>query len=100
MTRPDLPEHRPHGPRPGGAAVRRWATDVAIAVAVIAVQIGGTNAAAFHYPGHARAGILAYVLLALGGASHNISVINVQANTAASDGPSARTRPHGASDHQ
>src|SRR5216683_2112157 len=82
MTRPDLPEHRPHGPRPGGAAVRRWATDVAIAVAVIAVQIGGTNAAAFHYPGHARAGILAYVLLALGGASHNISVINVQANTA------------------
>jgi len=69
MTRPDLPERRPRGPWPRGAAVRRWATDVAIAVAVIAVQIGGTHAAAFHHPGHARAGILAYVLLAVGGAA-------------------------------
>jgi signal transduction histidine kinase len=69
MTRPDLPEHRPYGPRPRGAAVRRWATDVAIAVAAITVQIGGTYGAAFHHPGHARAGILAYVLLAVGGAS-------------------------------
>src|SRR5260370_17257101 len=69
MTRPDLPEHRPRGPWPRGAAVRRWATDVAIAVAVIAVQIERTYAAAFHHPGHARAGILASVLLALAAAA-------------------------------
>jgi signal transduction histidine kinase len=71
MTRPDLPEHWPRGPgaRPRGAAVRRWATDASIAVAVIALQIGGTYGAAMHHPGQARARILGYALLTVGGAS-------------------------------
>jgi signal transduction histidine kinase len=70
MTKPDLPADVPHRPGllPRGAASRRWVTDAAIAVAVIAIQVGGTYASAGHH-GQATAGIATYVLLAIGGAS-------------------------------
>jgi signal transduction histidine kinase len=70
MTKPDLPADVPHRPGllPRGAAARRWVTDAAIAVAVIAIQVGGTYASAGHH-GQATAGIATYVLLAIGGAS-------------------------------
>ena len=71
MTEPDLPADLPHQPGllPRGAAARRWATDTAIAVAVIAIRSAG--------PSRPRAGTMArpppgsrtYVLLAIGGAS-------------------------------
>ena len=71
MTEPDLPAHRPH--RPGlclrRPAARRWAADAAIAGAVIAIQVGGTYASAGRHPGQPTAGIAAYLLLAVGGAS-------------------------------
>ena len=57
------------GLRPRGAAARRWAADTAIAVAVTAIQVGGTYAFAARHPGHPSAGIATYLLLAVGGAS-------------------------------
>jgi len=71
MTRPQEPERGPHGPgaRPRADAARRWAVDVTIAVAVTAIQIGGTYAGQRWHPGHGSADPLAYVLLAIGGAS-------------------------------
>ena len=71
MTRPDLFPNllRRAGLRPRGAAARRWAADAAIAVAVIAIEVGATYASAGRHPGHPTAGIAAYVLLAVGGAS-------------------------------
>ena len=71
MTKPDRPADVPH--QPGlplrSAAARRWATDAAIAVAVIAIQVGGTFASAGWHHGQATAGVATYVLLAIGGAS-------------------------------
>jgi signal transduction histidine kinase len=71
MTEPDLPVNRPHQPGlpPRGAAARRWATDGAIAVVVIAIEAGGTLASAGWHHGHATAGAATYLLLAVGGAS-------------------------------
>ena len=71
MTEPDLPADLPHQPGlpPRGAAARRWATDAAIAVAVIAIEVGGTFASAHWHHGHATAGVGTYLLLAAGGAS-------------------------------
>ncbi|MGH3202774.1 MAG: sensor histidine kinase, partial [Streptosporangiaceae bacterium] len=71
MTEPDQLADVPHrtGLRPRGAAARRRAADAAIAVAVIAIQIGGTYAYASRHPGHPAAGIATYLLLAAGGAS-------------------------------
>jgi signal transduction histidine kinase len=71
MTEPDLSPNPPEraGLRPRGAAARRWAADAAIAVAVIAIQVGGTYASAGRHPGHPTAGIAAYLLLAVGGAA-------------------------------
>jgi signal transduction histidine kinase len=57
------------GLRPRNAAARRWAADALIAVAVTAIQVGGTYASAGRHPGHPAAGIVAYLLLAVGGAS-------------------------------
>src|SRR5580693_8633354 len=71
MTTPDPPAGLPHqgGVPLRSAAARRWATDAAIAVAVIAVQVGGTFASSHWHHGQATAGIATYVLLAIGGAS-------------------------------
>jgi signal transduction histidine kinase len=71
MTEPDLSSNLPQraGLRPRGAAARRWVTDAAIAVAVIAIQVGGTYAYASRHPGHPAAGIATYLLLAVSGAS-------------------------------
>ncbi len=71
MTKPDLSADVPH--QPGlplrSAAARRWAADAAIAVAVIAIQVGATYASAGWHRGHATAGVTTYLLLAIGGAS-------------------------------
>ncbi len=69
MTRADWPEHRPPAAVPRAWAGRRWAVDAAIAAAVIAVQLGAAHAGASWRHDQARAGTLAYVLLAVGGAS-------------------------------
>jgi signal transduction histidine kinase len=71
MTRPQESERGRHEPgaRPRADAARRWAVDAAIAVAVTAIQIGGTYAGQRWHPGHGSADPLAYVLLAIGGAS-------------------------------
>jgi signal transduction histidine kinase len=71
MTEPDLPVSLQHGAalRLRGAAARRWAADAAIAVVVIAIQVGGTYASAGWHHGQAAAGITTYLLLAIGGAS-------------------------------
>jgi signal transduction histidine kinase len=71
MTEPDMSPNLPQraGLHPRGAAARRWAADAAIAVAVIAIQVGGTYASAGRHPGHPAAGIAAYLLLVVGGAS-------------------------------
>src|SRR5580704_10990058 len=71
MSEPDQPVNAPPriGLRPPGAAARLRAADAAIAVAVIAIQVGGTYAFASRHPGHPTAGIAAYLLLAVGGAS-------------------------------
>jgi signal transduction histidine kinase len=71
MTRPDLPADLPHqpGPPPRSAAIRRWATDAAIVVIVIAIEVGGTFASASWHHGHVIAGVATYLLLAVGGAS-------------------------------
>ena len=71
MTKPDLPADLPHQPGlpPRGAAARRWATDIAIAVAVIAIEVVGTFGSAHWHHGHATAGVGTYLLLAAGGAS-------------------------------
>jgi signal transduction histidine kinase len=69
MSQPDLPADRPGR----DATARRWITDAAIAIAVIAVQVGGsvgagTGSGSWH-PQHPAPGILALVILAVGGAS-------------------------------
>ena len=71
MTEPDLPADVAHQPGllPRGAAARRWATDIAIAVAVIAITVGGTLASAHWHHGQTTAGVGTYLLLAAGGAS-------------------------------
>ena len=71
MTEPDVSETVPDGPgpHPRGAAAQRWAADAAIVVAVIAIQVGGTLAAARWHHGHATVGIATYLLVTLGGAS-------------------------------
>jgi signal transduction histidine kinase len=71
MTEPDLSSNPPQrtGPRPPGAAARRWVADAAIAVAVTAIQVGGTYAYTNRHPGHPAAGLGTYLLLAAGGAS-------------------------------
>ena len=71
MTKPDRRSDVPHQPglAPRSAAARRWATDAAIAVAVIAIQVGGTFASAGWHHGQATAGVATYALLAIGGAS-------------------------------
>jgi signal transduction histidine kinase len=71
MTEPDRPVNLPHdpGPRLGGAPARRWPTDAAIAIIVIAIEVGATSASARWHHGQATAGIATYVLLAIGGAS-------------------------------
>jgi signal transduction histidine kinase len=71
MTEPDQLASVPHriGLRPRDAAARLWAADAAIAVAVIAIQVGGSYAWASRHPGHPTPGIAAYLLLAVGGAS-------------------------------
>ena len=71
MTTPDPSADLPH--QPGllrrGTAARRWAIDVAIAVAVTAIEVGGTFASAHWHQGHATAGVGTYLLLAVGGAA-------------------------------
>jgi signal transduction histidine kinase len=71
MTEPDLSADMAHQPglTPRGAAARRWATDAAIAVAVIAIEVGGTLGSAHWHHGQATAGVGTYLLLAAGGAS-------------------------------
>jgi len=71
MTEPDLPADVAHQPGllPRGAAARRWATDAAIAAAVIAIEVGGTLASAHWHHGQATAGVGTYLLLVAGGAS-------------------------------
>jgi signal transduction histidine kinase len=71
MTEPDLSADVAHQPGllPRGAAARRWAADAAIAVAVIAIEVGGTLASAHWHHGHATAGVATYLLLVVGGAS-------------------------------
>ena len=71
MTTPDPPADLPHQPGllPRGAAARRWATDAAIAVAVIAIEVAGTLASAHWHHGQATAGVGTYLLVAAGGAS-------------------------------
>ncbi len=71
MIQPDLPE-RVRLPPPlmrSAAAARRWALDAALAAAVIAAEIGGSYAATSWHHKHTAPGILAYVLLGVGGAS-------------------------------
>ena len=63
-TTPDRPE-----PAPRSRAARRWALDAAIAVAVTAVQLGGTYADSSRHGGAGQVGTLSYVLLAVGGAA-------------------------------
>jgi signal transduction histidine kinase len=71
MTKPDLPADVPDQPGlpPRSAAARRWAADAAIAVVVIAIQAGGSYASAGWHGSHATAGVTAYLLLAVSGAS-------------------------------
>jgi signal transduction histidine kinase len=73
MTEHDLPAGWPHEPGllPRSAAARRWAADVAIAVAVIAIEVGATFASAGWHHGHGAspAGVTTYLLLVVGGAS-------------------------------
>jgi signal transduction histidine kinase len=71
MNEPDLAEHRWHGPGggPPAASAWRWAVDAAIAAAVTAAQVGGSYEAARWHPGRGPVATLAYVLLAVGGAS-------------------------------
>jgi signal transduction histidine kinase len=72
MTRPDLSERGP-GALARSATARRWAVDAAIAAVVTAAQVGGALATWHHDGGAAHDGSpaspLAYVLLAVGGAS-------------------------------
>ena len=65
MTRLDVSERGPGALAPGATA-RRWAVDAAIAAVVTAAQVGAL--ASWHH-GRSAAGPLAYVLLAVGGAS-------------------------------
>jgi signal transduction histidine kinase len=68
----DRPGRPPRGSglrRPPAAAARRWAADAALAAAVTAAEVGGSYAVAHRHPGHGGAGILAYLLLAVGGAA-------------------------------
>jgi signal transduction histidine kinase len=76
MSRPEQYERGPAERGPDGSGVwprtgaaRRWAVDVAIAVVVTAVQVGGTYAGARWQPGHGSVSPLGYVLLAVGGVS-------------------------------
>jgi signal transduction histidine kinase len=68
MSEPDLADRRPHWP----GTVRSWIADVAIAAAVIVVDVCVSQGAAAwgHRPYHqASPGAAAYVLLAAGGAA-------------------------------
>jgi signal transduction histidine kinase len=71
MTRADQSGPGPHGPGAvrRAAAARRWAVDAAIAATVIAAEAGATYARSSWHAGQSRAGTLAYVLLAVGGAA-------------------------------
>jgi signal transduction histidine kinase len=101
MTRPHLPATLPHGPglRPRGAAARRWAADAVIAAAVIAIQVGGTDASAGRHPGYAAAGIVAYLLLAVSGAAlivrrrYPVGVLAVTLAAAIWPGAAGQARP-------
>lgn len=69
MIRPGSSEREPDA-LARGAAARRWAVDAAIAAVVTAAQVGGTLAGGSWHQGRGAApGPLAYVLLAVGGAS-------------------------------
>jgi signal transduction histidine kinase len=78
MIGADKPERGPRRPEvrwwPGAIAraegARPWALDAALAAAVIAAEVGGSHATTSwgHHP-HAAPGIIAYVVLAAGGAS-------------------------------
>ena len=57
------------GPAPRTSAARRWALDIAIAAVVTAVQLSATYADSSRHTSAGRAGILSYVLLAVGGAA-------------------------------
>jgi signal transduction histidine kinase len=85
MSEPDLAGRRPHvagDPRGPGAQPRAghawpgsaaaWAADAVLAAAVTAAEIGGSHAAGSwnpHLHHHAAPGILAYVVLGVGGAA-------------------------------
>ena len=77
MIQPDLPERGPYGlaarlpPRlvRSAAAARRWAFDAALAAAVIAAEIGSSYGAMSWHQKHVAPGILAYLILAAGGAA-------------------------------
>jgi hypothetical protein len=77
MIQPDLPERGPHGlaarlpPRlvRSAATARRWAFDAALAAAVIGAEIGSSYGAMSWHHKHVAPGILAYLILAAGGAA-------------------------------
>ncbi len=67
MSEPDQADRAGPRPRWPGSA-REWAVDAAIAVAVIAAEVGGSHAAR-HVHHHGAPGAWAYVLLAVSGAA-------------------------------
>ena len=77
MIGADQPERGPRRPAerwwPGAVAraegARRWVFDAALAVAVIAVEVGGSHASTSWGHQHAAPGIAAYAVLVVGGAS-------------------------------
>jgi signal transduction histidine kinase len=102
MTGTNPPARAPVRPGvlPHATAARRWAVDVAIAAAVAAAQVGVTHASTSwaSHGGHHTAGILTYILLAVGGASligrrrYPVAVLAVTLGTALWAGaPAART---------
>jgi len=77
MIETDQPEREPRGLAarlwpgliPRSAAARRWGFDAALAAAVTVAEIGGSRAAMSWHGKHSPPGILAYLVLAAGGAS-------------------------------